>query len=270
MIKKTLIIIVGFMFLISVSNLNAISPKSAFNIVKGLAVKFGLKTAQVGKYAIKITNLSKKYGDDLVKIAFKKSGPKAIVVAEKYGADGLKVVSKYGDDAVRLIGKTGGKETISLISKYGDDAIKVMTKTPGSGKYAISNLGKGVSKLSSKEIVRATAYHKEAVINGFGSQFKNNFKKYGNKFISFVMKHKGKFALAGIYGIVKLNPDGELVPGLANDKAGKTVSSFLDYSLYGISTFILILMLMHLWYKRKIYDYKFGEIKRIDNKKEIK
>jgi len=261
MTKKINVLFLIIVFIVSLANLKAISPKAALSIVKIIGKKFSIEFAQCGKYAGKLVNLSKKYGDELVKTVFKKSGPKGLVIAEKYGNDGIRAVSKYGDDAVRIISNGGGKEVVGLISKYGDDAVAVISRNPGSGSYTLKNLGKGVTKLSSENVVRAAAYHKDAVLKGMGTKFTKNFKKYGNNFIEFVKKNKGKFAIAGVYAYVKLSPDSELLPGLPNKKIGGNISKFFDFSLYIGIVFIFLILIMFVMKYKKILDFKLVKLK---------
>jgi hypothetical protein len=161
--------------------------------------KFGGKAIGEGveTFSKKILTLSSRYGDDVVRTAVQKVGPKALTFADDAAAHApqvLRFLGKYGDEGAAVLTRSSTK-FLSL----GDDAARALVTHKGVAEPLLERFGAAGARTLAAVTPRSgrrLAMLNSTLLSGpQAEKVMGVIARYGDRAATFVWDHKGALAV---------------------------------------------------------------------------
>jgi hypothetical protein len=165
--------------------------------------------------ARKITTSAAKYGDDLVTLAVKKGGPRALSLADEaaeaspaLGKAALRFVGRHGDEGAALLTKGAAMKVLSL----GDEAAEMLIKHKGVAAPLVESLGEPAAKALAAVGPRngrrlaMLSQGGELAAMGRSEELMGVVARFGDGACDFVWRNKKGLAAAGVMAAFLRDP----------------------------------------------------------------
>jgi hypothetical protein len=196
----------------SVSEVRADRMKWARELAESALGRLGRGVARGGGEALarRIATAAARHGDDLVRGAFHKVGPRALSVADDAGTAlaprALRLVSRHGDEAAAVL----TRRSLKLLH-LGDDAAEMLVKHKGISTTLLEAFGNSATRALGKLSPRAgrrLAMLKDNLLRvKRAKDLLEVIGKYGEPAMDWIWKNKGTLAATAAMATFLANPE---------------------------------------------------------------